>query len=327
MAHQLTIRQNGSAEMAYIGATPWHQLGQQLDPNASIASWQQAAGFDWTIQDAPAQFQAPDGTYRAVPERKVLFRSDTQTPLAVVGDRYQVVQPQTMLEFFADLIHAHGYKIHTAGSLYGGRKLWALAETGKCADVTSQDTLTRFLLLATSCDGSLSTTARFTTVRVVCANTLAIAHKRSHAGVVTVRHTSLFDQQKVKIDLGIYADRFEAFMAETRSLAAKSLTSLQAENFILSLLTKSTASNASQPQEDALRKSRAFKRIIALFEGDGMGAQLNGARGTYWGLVNAVTQYIDHDIPTRAADARLDSAWFGKGDSFKSLAFTEALTA
>ena len=31
MAHQITIRENGYAEMAFVGDTPWHGLGQQLE--------------------------------------------------------------------------------------------------------------------------------------------------------------------------------------------------------------------------------------------------------------------------------------------------------
>ncbi len=54
-----------------------------------------------------------------------------------------------------------------------------------------------------------------------------------------------------------------------------------------------------------------------LFNGQAKGFELDGVRGTRWGLMNAVTEYLDHHSPARSDDARLNSAWFGNGDAIK----------
>ncbi len=56
-----------------------------------------------------------------------------------------------------------------------------------------------------------------------------------------------------------------------------------------------------------------------------MGADMASANGTAWGLVNAVTQYIDHERWFRSQDHRLDSAWLGQGASIKAKAYQEAM--
>ena len=45
----------------------------------------------------------------------------------------------------------------------------------------------------------------------------------------------------------------------------------------------------------------------------GKGAELASSQGTAWGLLNAVTQYVDHERRARSQDSRMDSAWFGQG--------------
>jgi hypothetical protein len=110
-------------------------------------------------------------------DRFVLMRSDTEEALSVVSGDYQVVQPKKILEFYRDLTRQCGYSLETAGALKGGRKVWALARTGIDGSVgeDGQDQLAAYLLLATSCDKTLATTAAFTSIRVVCQNTLSFA--------------------------------------------------------------------------------------------------------------------------------------------------------
>ncbi|MNH46003.1 hypothetical protein D3C79_1086230 [compost metagenome] len=62
-----------------------------------------------------------------------------------------------------------------------------------------------------------------------------------------------------------------------------------------------------------------------LYEGRGRGSHLDSARGTAWGLLNAVTEYVDHERRARSTEYRLDSAWFGQGAQIKQRALDRAL--
>ncbi len=167
--------------MAYTGKAPWHNLGNHLPEKQPIEVWAKAAGMDWRIQESTVRYdvEIPELDHQSLimpfEDHKVLFRSDNKQPLSVVSKRYQVVQPQEVLEFYRDLTEQAGYELETAGVLKSGRKFWALARTGKEAVLKGNDVVKGYLLLATSCDGTLATTATPTTIRVVCANTLAVA--------------------------------------------------------------------------------------------------------------------------------------------------------
>lgn len=311
MAHELTTRADGFTEMAFVGQTPWHGLGQSLDKDATIEQWRVAAGFDWTIEQAPAQF-SPDGTtVHDVPSRFVQYRSDTLEPLSVVSERYKPVQPVEVLEFFRDLVAEAGFRLHTAGTMFGGKRLWALAETGRFAEVTKDDGIGGFLLLSTSCDKSLATTARFTSVRVVCNNTLSLA-TANRASAVSFTHARHFDHELMKAKLGASVESFGAFMEMAKHLQSQRITQAKAKDFLQRILDLPMAT------ETEVQETRPFRKIMDLFNGEAKGAELVG--DSKWALMNSITEYFDHHRPSRTADARLNSAWFGKGDNIKAKA-------
>ncbi|MCU6502032.1 DUF932 domain-containing protein, partial [Rugamonas sp. A1-17] len=144
MAHEVTIRQTGLAEMAYVGQTPWHGLGQILTPGTSIEDWQIAAGLDWTIEHSVVQYM--NGSLHNFTGNNVLYRSDTNAPLSIVSDRYHIVQPKQILEFFRELVSEHGFSIETAGTLRGGKRIWALARTNFDDEVVQDDLVKTYLL-------------------------------------------------------------------------------------------------------------------------------------------------------------------------------------
>src|SRR5690606_12124828 len=200
MAHQLE-------QMAYVGDTPWHGLGNQLTQNQPIEIWAQQAGMDWRIESSNVSYMAQNERGQSIimpyEEQRVLYRSDTHAALSVVSQRYQEVQPLEVLEFYRDLTEQSGFELETAGVLKGGKKFWALARTGQTAALKGKDVSNGYILLATGCDGTLATTAQFTSIRVVCNNTLAIALRGANASVVKVPHSTRFEAEKVKQQLGI----------------------------------------------------------------------------------------------------------------------------
>lgn len=308
--------------MAYVDAAPWHGLGNLLAPRQPIEVWAEQAGMAFRILEAPVRYTAkvpgtPTGMM-SFPSQKVLYRSDSRAPLSVVSDRFLVVQPREILEFYRDLTEVSGFELETAGVLKEGRKLWALAKTGQSGSLKGSDSMRGYLLLATACDGTLATTAQFTSIRVVCANTLAIALNNG-ASAVKVPHSTKFDAQAVKKQLGISVSTWDSFMYRMKTLSERKVKQHEAANYFLQVF-KDGIDPAVQPGQE-----RALKAVQALYEGSGKGASLASASGTAFGLLNAVTEYIDHQRRSRTPDQRLDSAWFGQGAALKQKAVDHAL--
>lgn len=304
--------------MAYVSDTPWHGLGNHLSEQQPFEVWLREAGMDWRIEQSDVLFNvSSDGMHiRTHADAKVLYRSDTLAPLSVVSPRYKVVQPHEVLHFYQDLVSAGGFELETAGVLKGGRKLWALARTGQETLLKGNDQVKAYLLLATSCDGTLCTTAQFTSVRVVCNNTLQMAVGDS-SGAVKVPHSTVFDPQAVKQALGLGLSGWERFIGNLKSLSKRTVSPEEARQYFQAVL--------DEPLADDSVASRAMQQVSALYSGAGLGSLLSGSRGTAWGLLNAMTEYVDHRRRARSQDYRLDSAWFGQGAQLKQQALNQAL--
>ena len=306
--------------MAYAGEKPWHGLGNKLAPQQPIDVWKQQAGMDWQIEESAVRFITGNhgiGAIEAFPENKVLYRSDTKVPLAVVSKRFQVVQPEEVLEFYRDLTQYNGFELETAGVLREGRKFWALARTGQSTTLKGKDQVNGYLLLATACDGSLATTAQFTSVRVVCNNTLQIA-LGDNRGAVKVPHRSAFDAEAVKQQLGITVAPWARFVTQMKDLVACPVDPDSVEGLLRRVLVY-----AGQPGKAPVVNEQAVRSVRALYDGGGRGAQLASSRGTAWGLLNSVTEYVDHHRRARSDDHRREAAWFGQGATFKQRAWDE----
>jgi phage/plasmid-like protein (TIGR03299 family) len=339
MAH-LIDETTGTAAVAFRGETPWHGLGQAIADGDDLDTIQRKAKLNYEVLQAPVEYSSTDigadgsiGTKRhTAADRFVLFRSDTKRPLGVVASRYKVHQPREIVGFFRDLVETAGFEIEVAGAIREGKRIWALARVNKEACVMGEDLVRGFLLLSTSYDGSAATRAQYTDVRVVCNNTLTAADEEVGVGRVAVFHSTEFNADKVKDQLGIVASNFDRRMQAFRALAGRSVTKEAVDAYLVSLLGRvatapaktNAAGNWTDSFSDAVRESKAYKDVLALFEGGGKGSGMTGASGTAWGLLNAVTEYVDHHSG-RTADSRLESAWFGRGASLKAKAFESAL--
>ena len=308
--------------MAYVTDTPWHGLGNQLAAKQPLEVWAKQAGMSFNILETPVRYLTENlgnlGAIMSFPEQKVLYRSDTKAPLSVVSQRYQVVQPREILEFYRDLTEKSGFELETAGVLKGGRKLWALAKTNQFSTLKGNDTVKGYVLLATACDGTLATTAQFTSIRVVCNNTLAIALQNT-TGAVKVPHNTTFDAASVKQKLGISVTSWDSLMYQMKVLSERRVKTHEAMNYFLRVFTDQNHVNTG------LTNERAIAKVQTLYDGQGKGAELASSKGTAFGLLNAVTEFVDHERRARTDDHRLESAWFGAGAALKQKALDQAL--
>lgn len=314
MSHEITIRADGKAEMAFRQGTdfPWHFTSTnpaQVPANASIQEWVHAAGMEWSVEAARVQFEA-GGQMREYDERVVLHRSDTLVPLGVVSDDYCIIQPRECIEFFSDLVHSVGLELDTAGTLFGGRRFWALAKIGEQALIRDRDPIKGYLLLTSSADGLRATEARFTSVRVVCRNTLALSESKDSKGQIRITHRSEWDAAKVKEQLGVAPRTFEAFMDSMRKLADFQMVDDRAQAEVKKLLGK--------PEGDDEKAGKTFRQTMELFRGMAAGFDEPGFAGSAWGLLNSYTEAVDHKSRAKSDSHRLYNALVGPGNASKA---------
>lgn len=316
MAHELYIDGTGKASMAYVGDAPWHSLGSKLTEGAPLEVWAREAGLNFIVNAADVQFETPAGN-KVYDSRRVLYRNDTNAPLAVVGSKYKVVQPMEVLEFFRNLTVEHGWSLETAGVLFNGAKYWALARTGQEVRIMGQDLLQDYVLLATACDGTLRTVAKRTSVRVVCNNTLTLASMTDRQLAIKISHASNFDAAAVQAKMGL-VDSWSEFSDKVDALAQRRVSNREAVEFVVGLFGDTTKPLDAQPAIQTIAK------VLQLFDGQGRGAELASSKGTAWGLVNATTEYVDWH-KGQDQSRRLDNAWFLGGALLKEKAYNNAV--
>ncbi len=309
MAHEIET-------MTYVDAVPWHGLGIKVEEGIDLDAFRRSAGLDWEVSKRPVQFFGPSAVREGhlightFKDKFVLARNTDDRPYAVVTGRYKPVQPKEIFEFFRDLLDQHGMKMHTAGSLMNGARIWALAKTGDSAFIRGLDKVDSYLLLSTSYDLKLSTLAQFTSVRVVCNNTLQQA-LRGSAGRVTIPHIQDFNAESVKDGLGIGREQWHAFTSMLNVFAKTKLDVTKALQVVSKVFELPSDPGVPSPERVHAHN------VVSLF-GDGRfkGADLAGQ--TAWGLLNSLTEYVDHTKRARSQDNRISSAWFGPGAALKA---------
>ena len=311
MSHELTVRADGAVEFAYLASdgTPWHGLGQALEDGTSIDAWREAAGMDWRIRRSQVRYAVDREAeqFITLPEQHVLFRSDTNAPLGVVSNKYQVVQPGEVIEFFRDIAKAGGLELSAAGTIYGGKRFWATAKIGEAAPASVADKIGGYILISTSADGSLATEVRRTTVRTVCKNTLQMAMADAKASI-KVSHRSVFDPASVKEFMGLNTAAWDSFRHTVTRLANIEMLEDEAVEMTAQVFGGG----------EKVRETAGYKKVLSLFNGAGMGATLDGVMGTRWGFLNAVTEYADHHVRARTDENRFVASQWGAGADLKA---------
>lgn len=300
-------------QMAYVDRVPWHGLGFKMPTNSTIEDWQERAGLKWSVKKKPVLYnETAHDRLRIFKDMFVLVRDLDQHPFAVVSERYKPVQPSEVLEFYRDLAVMYDMKIETAGSLKNGARIWALAKTGHVHQVLGRDRVDGYLLLATSYDTTFSTLAQFTSVRVVCNNTLELSFS-NNTGRITIPHSQTFDAKAVKDQMGIGKDAWEAFTKTADLLARYKMDTYQAEAFVHKLFNVDLTVDPMLP--DMLMNLHHATNVLHMFSSPAPAARMAGQ--TAWGVLNSVSGYVDHIKRARGDAGRLNSAWFGPGAALK----------
>jgi phage/plasmid-like protein (TIGR03299 family) len=289
--------------MAYFGATPWHGLGTALT-NDDLYDWQKAcekSGLAWDVELVPLVIA---DTQAKVDHRAVRRKSDGRI-LGTVGPRFCTLQNKDAFQWFQPFLDAKEAALHTAGSLRQGSRVWVLAKLNRDPLVIAQgDQVEKYLLLSHGHDGSLAVRVGFTPVRVVCANTLAMAHGSDASKLIRCKHTKDLRQnlENIREVMDTANQQFEATAEQYRLLARKSINQTDLRKYVRRVLKV-------EDDQPSTRTKNVMDEIIGLCE-SGRGNTLPSVSGTYWSAYNGVTEWLSYQRG-HSQENRVNSLWFG----------------
>lgn len=307
MAHQVET-------MAYAGQKPWHGLGVQVDANIGVDDMLIAAGLDWQVQKQALHTTSGlrlKDTFALVRAGKT---GHQDIELGVCGKNYVPVQNNESFEFFREFCEAGSLKLETAGSLCDGKKVFGLAKTQSGFELAGGDVTNDYVLLYSPFIWGKALTIMHTSIRVVCNNTLT----RALSGAVDpyrFLHNGTFDPKVAHEKLGMISDISANRYAEAKIMSERFYGEDDVYDFLFSVFPPTSTSEPSL--------TRTATEVLNLIDTQ-PGANLASSEGTYWGLYNAVSYYVDHQA-ARTVSNRLDSAWFGAGSQTKLKAYNKAL--
>jgi phage/plasmid-like protein (TIGR03299 family) len=340
---------------------PWHGLGSDIDHDASPTEMLQASGLDWRVDKRPLFAPAAGdegivsledyvrwgGKCLAMEDFFALVRDSDNKVLGPCGKDYVPTQNEQAMYFFKKFTDAGSMRLETAGSLQGGKQVWALAKINEGFELAGGDTVGGYLLLSSPHVWGKALVIKFTPVRVVCHNTLmmAMADSDTNKGF-RAPHIRPFDDavaEAARESLGIAEGLLAQFEAQATLLSATETTPATAVRFIAEVMQPEAieaifgssfrrmapgaqcellvASDSPTLQPSELRRS-AWDAMGCLERAPG--ASMLSAKGTMWGALNAVTYYVDH-VAGRSRDNALTSSWFGLGSAMKRSALSLAV--
>jgi len=153
----------------------------------------------------------------------------------------------------------------------------------------------------------------FTPIRVVCNNTLSLAHYSKASKLLRVRHTRdlHYNLELVREIMNVAGREFSATVEQYRRLQKRGIDPAGLERYIRIVF--------SLPDNKGGKE--LIPNIVYLFE-NGRGCKEAGK--TYWGAYNAVTEYLNY-FRGRSQDNTLSSLWFGESTLTNRQALSVAL--
>ena len=321
MHNLATDKITGEHAMFVAGLPAWHHLGQNVAEAQTWLEAQRLAHLDFELVDAPLYTNWKVSGLQPVATHKAIVRLDTKKTVGIVGIGFQTIQPSEAFAFVDTLIESGDAHYVSAGALGDGEKMWVLARIPSAdIEVTDGDKSETYLLFAQGFDGSLAIVGKVTLKRVVCQNTLTGA-MTDGLFTLKIKHTS---GAKIRLEaaqklLSGVSQNAQTIEAKLRKLAARTLKRDTMTAILDRVFPRNKDTEANQT-----RRENVLADILAIYESNDKNA-FPEQRGTAYNLLNAITDYTDHQRSSKAngqsADfKRAESALFGSGEKLKQTA-------
>jgi len=313
MAHE--IMANDTAVFNRVAA--WHRLGNVVDSDMSPTDALKAANLDWeVIKTGFVSAEHPSVGNVFCEDYAAIVRQDTKEILSVQSSDYQVIQNSEHFEMAYEL--SKDVKVESALSLKNGRKVVLLLR-GDTFEVSgsSGDSVTEYMGLINSHDGSIAFSALPTSVRIVCQNTLSMAIREAKRGKnmfrITHKGSTMGDKKEAMREALRQFKATGAFFRETvDTLANREMTKADIQKFwmdVWGMIEQPIAINPSTESEKD-NYDNAVKAVSSWSETFDRERDETKSKASVWMAANAVSKFIQHRTAARGRKATAENrAW------------------
>lgn len=305
----------------------WNQVGTKVEGAMTAQEALTKGGLDWEVKLEPAKVTF-NGKTSVVPGKFVPVRTSDGRPLGVVGASYRPVQNISALNFMDDIVGRGEAVYQTVGNLGNGSLIWMLAKVPTAS--TAVDVVERYLLMSTSHNGVSPVMVAALEFRIWCANQIQAAIRKAKNKFV-IRHTTNVELKMTEARKAF--DGSVHYFNSMDEIFAKLKEIKFTETQLLALVDKVFAAEGADRSKRQVNRIEGIQEQIVALSHSGMGTDLPGVKGTMWGGLNAVTEYLDHYTTIKgskkggasAEEKLLGSQWFGTIESKKQSAFDELM--
>jgi phage/plasmid-like protein (TIGR03299 family) len=270
-----------------------------LTETVDSATAARLGGIDFNVEIRPnGFFDSESGKWIPIGNRRTVVRADTLEPLAVVSDDYPVLQYREAFDFM-DTINP---QYVAAGALRGGRQAFMVVELPdgmRSSTLNDLDPHEMYLVLRTSHDRTRAIEVSMMPLRARCMNQLTLkSFSRNAPNKWSIRHTTFMSEKlknanKAIANLNKYVD---AYTHNVQRLVDIELGSESARGILMSIFPN---------------KPRTEDRIDSILHTWMVNTETVGFNGTGWGLVQAVSEYMEWQRAGGTAESRFIGALEG----------------
>jgi phage/plasmid-like protein (TIGR03299 family) len=316
MAHKIDNSKGFNAFVSF-GEKAWHGLGSVMTDAVSTQDALQKGGLDFKVLKLPNIHILPTGEELISEDSFFTLRDDVNKVLGSrLGRDYNVMQNHEALNLADEILQSGNASIETAGAIDEGKKVFICLRVNKDIVVGSNDKVQQYLLICNSHDGTMSITAKFTNVRVVCNNTLQMALRQGSG--VKVRHTINAQQrlQEAVRLMGMIQDNTGINTDAYNKMAETIITKEEMFNYFGNVFMTPAEISRVQGGEKATevlstRKQNILTDVLSFANtGVGQSMAMKGNNHTLWSVYNAVTGYATRKRFS-SVDDRTNSLLFG----------------
>lgn len=302
--------------MLYLEHSPWHKLGTEIQEKDaySIEICLTASGLNWDVELRQCHINNPNDLNWNPVDCYATVRTSDNSVLGIVGERYNVLQNKDAFKIFQPYLDSKLIRINTAGSLFNGKKVWILCEImeGDQLIIKDSDEIKKYILLSHGYDGLATIRFGLTPIRVVCNNTLCMAH--DNPNLFKIRHTKnmMTKIEDVKHSIFLINKEFTQSCEEFRKLAFTSINESELDTYVKRVF-KFKTENISTRQYNTLERIKSYHVNSPGADSD-----------TWWSAYNSITYYLSHDYG-RNIENRYNNLWFGRNLEISKNALNIAL--